>query len=165
MCYSSSGFLTYLFSYDFFFSYFFFFLMIRRPPRSTLFPYTTLFRYLGGGSTPRRHEDERDDHRRQHRPRGRDLQGRALRGNRRFVRRRGRAREALLTATRSTFAGLSTWEIVFWYCLIVFSTAIFVWGVVRLILKYRRGRGSLSVDQPLRRLRRTAAIVLTHSWI
>src|SRR2546426_3361063 len=25
-------------------SYFFFFLMIRRPPRSTLFPYTTLFR-------------------------------------------------------------------------------------------------------------------------
>src|SRR5882724_12186527 len=28
----------------FFFSHFFFFLMIRRPPRSTLFPYTTLFR-------------------------------------------------------------------------------------------------------------------------
>src|SRR5215510_16092483 len=28
--------------------YFFFFLMIRRPPRSTLFPYTTLFR----SSTP-----------------------------------------------------------------------------------------------------------------
>src|ERR1043165_10116670 len=27
-----------------FFSCFFFFLMIRRPPRSTLFPYTTLFR-------------------------------------------------------------------------------------------------------------------------
>src|SRR5256886_5124812 len=29
-------------------SYFFFFLMIRRPPRSTLFPYTTLFRSLSG---------------------------------------------------------------------------------------------------------------------
>src|SRR5574338_961672 len=29
--------------------FFFFFLMIRRPPRSTLFPYTTLFRsYLNG---------------------------------------------------------------------------------------------------------------------
>src|SRR3712207_7634696 len=28
---------------------FFFFLMIRRPPRSTLFPYTTLFRSLGYG--------------------------------------------------------------------------------------------------------------------
>src|SRR3712207_3936336 len=27
---------------------FFFFLMIRRPPRSTLFPYTTLFRSSGG---------------------------------------------------------------------------------------------------------------------
>src|SRR5690349_22366367 len=34
-------------------SLFFFFLMIRRPPRSTLFPYTTLFRSLltwGAGS-------------------------------------------------------------------------------------------------------------------
>src|SRR5271170_8498680 len=28
------------------FIFFFFFLMIRRPPRSTLFPYTTLFRSL-----------------------------------------------------------------------------------------------------------------------
>src|SRR2546422_8620428 len=35
MCYSASFFL------------FFFFLMIRRPPRSTLFPYTTLFRSPG----------------------------------------------------------------------------------------------------------------------
>src|SRR2546428_13965810 len=36
---------TSTFSYDV--SYlFFFFLMIRRPPRSTLFPYTTLFRSL-----------------------------------------------------------------------------------------------------------------------
>src|SRR5574340_867204 len=29
--------------------FFFFFLMIRRPPRSTLFPYTTLFRSERGG--------------------------------------------------------------------------------------------------------------------
>src|SRR6266853_6882297 len=29
------------------FRFFFFFLMIRRPPRSTLFPYTTLFRSRG----------------------------------------------------------------------------------------------------------------------
>src|SRR6267378_6544973 len=28
--------------------FFFFFLMIRRPPRSTLFPYTTLFRSIHG---------------------------------------------------------------------------------------------------------------------
>src|SRR5437660_2587050 len=30
--------------------FFFFFLMIRRPPRSTLFPYTTLFRSRAAGS-------------------------------------------------------------------------------------------------------------------
>src|SRR2546422_10602919 len=30
-----------------FYCLFFFFLMIRRPPRSTLFPYTTLFRSVG----------------------------------------------------------------------------------------------------------------------
>src|SRR5229473_5188051 len=34
------------------FLFFFFFLMIRRPPRSTLFPYTTLFRSPAG--LPRR---------------------------------------------------------------------------------------------------------------
>src|SRR2546426_8125609 len=32
------------YSFTLSFSFFFFFLMIRRPPRSTLFPYTTLFR-------------------------------------------------------------------------------------------------------------------------
>src|SRR5688572_31782202 len=32
---------------SFFLFFFFFFLMIRRPPRSTLFPYTTLFRSQG----------------------------------------------------------------------------------------------------------------------
>src|SRR5476649_2991337 len=44
-------FLFYIFPFCFFdynslfsFFFFFFFLMIRRPPRSTLFPYTTLFR-------------------------------------------------------------------------------------------------------------------------
>src|SRR5256885_7601832 len=31
--------------------FFFFFLMIRRPPRSTLFPYTTLFRSVALGMT------------------------------------------------------------------------------------------------------------------
>src|SRR5258705_13287065 len=33
-------------------SLFFFFLMIRRPPRSTLFPYTTLFRSVLVGKDP-----------------------------------------------------------------------------------------------------------------
>src|SRR4051794_41639826 len=49
--------------------FFFFFLMIRRPPRSTLFPYTTLFRSRrtlrhrtrnGGRRARRRHEAVRD---------------------------------------------------------------------------------------------------------
>src|SRR3712207_9206176 len=38
--------------------FFFFFLMIRRPPRSTLFPYTTLFRSLRRGLLVRLHPDE-----------------------------------------------------------------------------------------------------------
>src|SRR2546425_10718466 len=33
-------------------TFFFFFLMIRRPPRSTLFPYTTLFRSLYASARP-----------------------------------------------------------------------------------------------------------------
>src|SRR5215813_1360842 len=37
-----------------FFFFFFFFLMIRRPPRSTLFPYTTLFRSNQQQRTERR---------------------------------------------------------------------------------------------------------------
>src|SRR6266496_5670265 len=43
----SSVFVFFLYNIFFIFpliSFFFFFLMIRRPPRSTLFPYTTLFR-------------------------------------------------------------------------------------------------------------------------
>src|SRR5947199_10747961 len=35
--------LSFIYTYSYFF-FVFFFLMIRRPPRSTLFPYTTLFR-------------------------------------------------------------------------------------------------------------------------
>src|SRR5690348_17456520 len=62
----------------------FFFLMIRRPPRSTLFPYTTLFRSRGhprlrhgrgahrGGRHRRHHErhpEAAEDERREHVPR------------------------------------------------------------------------------------------------
>src|SRR2546430_15829367 len=41
--------------------FFFFFLMIRRPPRSTLFPYTTLFRSpaVVVGAVVRQHQEER----------------------------------------------------------------------------------------------------------
>src|SRR5471030_3425815 len=43
-----------LFCFLFFCLFFFFFLMIRRPPRSTLFPYTTLFRSRCCSRRPRR---------------------------------------------------------------------------------------------------------------
>src|SRR3712207_7225774 len=39
-----------------YFCFIFFFLMIRRPPRSTLFPYTTLFRSRRPGALDRRRE-------------------------------------------------------------------------------------------------------------
>src|SRR2546426_12059860 len=45
-------------------SLFFFFLMIRRPPRSTLFPYTTLFRSAGA------ERSRQFDHARADRPAG-----------------------------------------------------------------------------------------------
>src|SRR2546427_11355934 len=46
VCVALSHYLCYLFLL------FFFFLMIRRPPRSTLFPYTTLFRSRGAARRP-----------------------------------------------------------------------------------------------------------------
>src|SRR6266481_1202081 len=52
----------------YFFFFFFFFLMIRRPPRSTLFPYTTLFRSRLANETrappPRGHRRNHRAHRR-----------------------------------------------------------------------------------------------------
>jgi Fe-S oxidoreductase len=67
--------------------------------------------------------------------------------------------------TRETFAGLETWQIVLWYGLIVLSVAIFAFGVVRLALKYRRGRTRAPVGRPLERAVATAKIVTTHAWI
>jgi len=64
--------------------------------------------------------------------------------------------------TRQTFAGLSHWEIVFWYGLIVVSTGVFFWGVARLVLRYGRGRPA---PFELRGLARAAAIVFSHRWI
>src|SRR5256885_7981464 len=63
----------FIYLYDSFIFFFFFFLMIRRPPRSTLFPYTTLFRsVLAKGRRDRPQDQHRvrraferyDDHRR-----------------------------------------------------------------------------------------------------
>src|SRR3712207_7435140 len=66
--------------------HFFFFLMIRRPPRSTLFPYTTLFR-----STPRRSRGT---------PRPAARGGRACQGSAR--RRREFARTSLPRSARTS---------------------------------------------------------------
>src|SRR2546428_3421435 len=59
------------------YNFIFFFLMIRRPPRSTLFPYTTLFRSSERPPRRRRMHHGRDPHRRHPaddslRPRARD---------------------------------------------------------------------------------------------
>src|SRR5713226_10380527 len=54
-------------SHFYFHSLFFFFLMIRRPPRSTLFPYTTLFRSLRGRRPRRLRVDPGRARRRRHR--------------------------------------------------------------------------------------------------
>ena len=73
-----------------------------------------------------------------------------------------------MTETRQTFAGLAHWEIVFWYVLIVVSTAIFFLGVALLVLKYRRGGSSKPVGgigDLARRVVRAATIVFTHRWI
>src|SRR5256885_15378086 len=48
--------------------FFFFFLMIRRPPRSTLFPYTTLFRSAGLAKGTGRRPRAAEPARRRHRP-------------------------------------------------------------------------------------------------
>src|SRR5437870_13913267 len=59
--------------------FFFFFLIIRRPPRSTLFPYTTLFRSVPGSAAaatvarprparPAPRQDAHDRRPRRHRP-------------------------------------------------------------------------------------------------
>src|SRR5436309_8881674 len=55
--------LTYSFMFDIHITILFFFLMIRRPPRSTLFPYTTLFRsdeVSGGRHQPGGPDEDRD---------------------------------------------------------------------------------------------------------
>ena len=50
-----------------------------------------------------------------------------------------------------------------WYSLVVISTAILLWGIARLALKYRRGRRRpLGLDHLLRRLARGAGSVFSH---
>jgi Fe-S oxidoreductase len=74
------------------------------------------------------------------------------------------------TATRETFDGLSSWEVGLWYFLIFVSTAVFLWGAVRLVRKYLSGREKPTLDARTprtvaRAVARATRIVLTHAWI
>ena len=70
-----------------------------------------------------------------------------------------------MTATRDTFAGLETWQIVLWYALIALSVAIFAFGIARLVFKYRRGRTREPLGNLRERAERVGRVVLTHTWI
>jgi Fe-S oxidoreductase/nitrate reductase gamma subunit len=68
-----------------------------------------------------------------------------------------------LTPTRTTFEGLSHWEVMAWYVLVTVSTAVLFWGLTRLALKYRLGRRRpLGLDHLPRRLARGLASVFSH---
>ncbi len=66
--------------------------------------------------------------------------------------------------TRTVFAGLSHGEIIAWYGLIVVSTAVFLWGAARLVVKYRAGRRD-PISQLWRRAGHMFAVVFSHKWI
>src|SRR3712207_7445838 len=88
----------------------FFFLMIRRPPRSTLFPYTTLFRSRRGGEAvggpPAAHRAGRSGAGGRH-GRGARRRGRAPRGLQRRPRRRARGADRKSTRLNSSHANIS----------------------------------------------------------
>jgi Fe-S oxidoreductase/nitrate reductase gamma subunit len=68
-----------------------------------------------------------------------------------------------LTPTRTTFEGLTPWEVGLWYVLVFVSTAVLVWGIARLVLKYRHGwRRPPSLAAVVRGLGRAAASVFSH---
>src|SRR3712207_9235185 len=78
----------------------FFFLMIRRPPRSTLFPYTTLFRSLDRALRPDALDVVGEPHHQRERERDRDVGGRR-------VEREGRDLDRKSTRLNSSHANIS----------------------------------------------------------
>ena len=71
-----------------------------------------------------------------------------------------------MTATRTTFEGLSQWEIAVWYALVIISTGVLTWGIARLVLKYRPGRRpSFGLDQIARGVPRAAARIFSHNQL
>ena len=67
--------------------------------------------------------------------------------------------------TRQRFEGLAQWEIAVWYALVAVSTAILLWGVARLLMKYRRGARRTPLDHPGRRLWRASVAVISQSTL
>ena len=66
---------------------------------------------------------------------------------------------------RQTFEGLARWEIGVWYALVAVSTAVLLWGVARLLMKYRRGARRTPLDHPGRRLWRAFLAVISQSTL
>src|SRR6266540_551225 len=104
-------------SYHFFFLFsFFFFLMIRRPPRSTLFPYTTLFRspaLTWSGRRPRNSADttawsKRRSTARSRRPRRACPASRSTTSSASCLRARAKRRRSRRSRARCSTAGSST---------------------------------------------------------
>ncbi|GAA1567356.1 heterodisulfide reductase-related iron-sulfur binding cluster [Dactylosporangium maewongense] len=64
-------------------------------------------------------------------------------------------------ATRDTFQGFATWQVVLFYVLSTASIVVFVWGCLRLLRRYLVNRGRGTRLRPGRMLK----VVLTHAWI
>src|SRR3712207_7214181 len=79
--------------------------MIRRPPRSTLFPYTTLFRSTRSPPRPHQHLFQRDDNRIEHHPDGGDRQQR--REHQRRIEQRAAREDRKSTRLNSSHANIS----------------------------------------------------------
>ena len=67
--------------------------------------------------------------------------------------------------TRQTFEGIAPWEIAIWYALVAISTVVLLWGIARLVRKYRRGRRITPLEHLPRRLLRTTIAVATQSTL
>jgi Fe-S oxidoreductase/nitrate reductase gamma subunit len=69
--------------------------------------------------------------------------------------------------TRTVFDGLSRGELIGWYGLIVAASAVFIWGVARLVAKYRAGQAATTLSAPelFARLSEMAGAVFSHKGI
>jgi hypothetical protein len=69
------------------------------------------------------------------------------------------------TVTRQTFMGMNKWEILGFYCLAGVSTAIFLFGLYRLTMRYTKNRKTAVVPRRKIHILRAAKVVFSHAWI